>query len=245
MDDLLTAREVQDLLKLDRITIYRMVQDGRLRGVKVGQQWRFAREEVERMAGGKRPASAAPVPADNGLPVHCIQTIQDLFSDVSTIGSLFVGMDGAAITQVSHPCRFCQLILSTLSGRQACQQSWRDYAQNSRSSYMTCHAGLQYVGAPVSDRGEQIGLFISGQFYLHAPEPAEENQRIQRLADEHGIPFETLKQAAASIPVIEPAQRSALEAWPFSASRAIQSILRERAGFMNRLQQIASLTQIP
>ena len=34
MTDLLTTRQVQDILKVDRITIYRMLQDGRLKGVK-------------------------------------------------------------------------------------------------------------------------------------------------------------------------------------------------------------------
>jgi excisionase family DNA binding protein len=49
MTDLLTTRQVQEILKVDRITIYRMLQDGRLKGVKIGQQWRFARREVERL----------------------------------------------------------------------------------------------------------------------------------------------------------------------------------------------------
>lgn len=245
MADLLTAREVQEILKLDRITIYRMVQDGRLRGTKVGQQWRFARQEVERLAGSKNSSPQTSTAAESGPPVHCIQTIQDLFSDVSMISSVYVNMDGAAVTQISHPCRFCQAIFGTPSGRRACQASWQEYVQNSQRSYVTCHAGLQYVGAPVTHKNEQIGLFISGQFYLNPPDPAEESERIQRLAHEHQIPLETLKQAAATLPVVKPEQRGALESWPFSTARAIQSILRERAGFVNRLQQIADLTQVP
>ena len=239
MDDLLTAREVQDILKLDRITIYRMLHDGRLQGKKVGQQWRFAREDVARLAGSKKYVATQAPASESGLPVHCIQTIQDLFSDVSRIGSLYVSLEGEAITQISHPCKFCQAILATQSGRKACQESWQGYAQNSRRSYVTCHAGLQYVGAAVSYKNQEIGLFIVGQFYLASPDPSEEGERIQRLANTYHIAVEVLKQAAATIGVVEPAQRAALEAWPFSAVRAIESILRERAGFMNRLQQIA------
>jgi excisionase family DNA binding protein len=245
MDDLLTAREVQDILKLDRITIYRMLRDGRLQGKKVGQQWRFARQDVARLAGSKKSISAQAAASESGLPVHCLQTIQDLFSDVSRIGSLYVNLEGEAITEISHPCKFCQAILATQSGRKACQDSWLGYVQNSRRSYVTCHAGLQYVGAAVSYKNQEIGLFIAGQFYLTSPDPLEQSGRIQRLAEAHQISVEILKQAAAAILVVEPAQRAALEAWPFSAARAIESILRERAGFMNRLQQIADLTQIP
>lgn len=47
MDDLLTTRQLQELLQVDRITIYRMLNDGRLQGFKVGGQWRFSRQAVE------------------------------------------------------------------------------------------------------------------------------------------------------------------------------------------------------
>ena len=46
--DMLTAREVQDLLQVDRSTIYRMAEDGRLPAVKVGKQWRFPPEEINK-----------------------------------------------------------------------------------------------------------------------------------------------------------------------------------------------------
>ena len=81
MDVLLTTREVLDILKVDRITIYRMLQDGRIKGVKIGQQWRFARGEVERIAGGNNYTLEPIQPkTDPGIPTHCVQTIQDLFS---------------------------------------------------------------------------------------------------------------------------------------------------------------------
>lgn len=37
----LTARDVQDLIRVDRSTIYRMAESGRLPAIKVGRQWRF------------------------------------------------------------------------------------------------------------------------------------------------------------------------------------------------------------
>jgi excisionase family DNA binding protein len=47
VEDLLTARQLQDLLKVDRITIYRMLGDGRLTGFKVGGQCRFSWWQIE------------------------------------------------------------------------------------------------------------------------------------------------------------------------------------------------------
>ena len=52
MNELLTTRQVQETLKVDRTTIYRMLKDGRLNGVKVGSQWRFPRLEIEAVLQG-------------------------------------------------------------------------------------------------------------------------------------------------------------------------------------------------
>ena len=52
MDAYLTAKQVEDLLNVDRTTIYRMLKDGRLAGVKIGQQWRFYTHKVEELLSG-------------------------------------------------------------------------------------------------------------------------------------------------------------------------------------------------
>ncbi|MCA9936705.1 MAG: helix-turn-helix domain-containing protein [Anaerolineales bacterium] len=62
MDDLLTTKQVQDLLQVDRTTVYRMLKDGRITGVKVGQQWRFHRQEVENLLGISTSQPTAPAP---------------------------------------------------------------------------------------------------------------------------------------------------------------------------------------
>ncbi len=76
MNDLLTSRQVQEILKVDRITIYRMLNDGRFKGVKIGQQWRFHLSDVERMLGivSTEEESAqviGPTPSSH----YCIPTI--------------------------------------------------------------------------------------------------------------------------------------------------------------------------
>jgi excisionase family DNA binding protein len=245
MEGFLTSKQVQDLLKVDRITVYRMLSDGRLKGVKIGQLWRFPRREVERVMGGEpaQPESSQPDPV---FPTHCVQTIQDLFSDVSQIGALVVDLQGKQVTEVSRPTPFCQAILASQSGREACRGCWQLYARYTQArQFSTCHAGLQYLGAPILDKDQPVGVFLVGQFYWQPPDPAEEAARVQRLAAQHNIPEETLRISAQMIPVIDPAQRSRMEAWPGSAARAVQSILRERTGFVERLQQIANLTQLP
>jgi excisionase family DNA binding protein len=246
MNNLLTTRQVQNILKVDRITIYRMLQDGRLKGVKIGQQWRFDQSEVDRLL-NREVVLESPLSggSDPTFPTHCVQTIQDLFSNVSQISTIVVDTLGEPLTEVSHPCTFCQAILSSPSGQEACRTSWKAAAEHARSGgkYFTCHAGLQYVSAPIVDQGEYAGLFLSGQFYWQAPDQREEQERVRRLAAAHQLDQAELQKAAAALPVIEPQQQAQVEAWPLSAARAVQSILQERTLFIKRLQQIANLTQ--
>src|SRR5450756_2460437 len=44
--DLLTAEQVEYLLEVDKSTVYRMAEDGRLPAIKVGRQWRFPAERI-------------------------------------------------------------------------------------------------------------------------------------------------------------------------------------------------------
>jgi excisionase family DNA binding protein len=248
MDDILTARQVQNILKVDRITIYRMLQDGRLKGIKVGAQWRFTRQEVERLLSGDAPAVEPASPeATPGFPTHCVQTIQDLFSAVSQISSLVVDMTGEPLTQPSSPCAFCQLVQQSPDGLEACQASWREIGRQALTGrkYFTCHAGVQYMAAAFMDDEKPVGFFLAGEFYWQAPDVDEENGRLQRLAGTCQISLEKLQQEKRSIPVIDPSTHTRVEGWPFTAARAIQGILQERGRYMIRLQQIETLTQIP
>ena len=87
-------------------------------------------------------------------------------------------------------------------------------------------------------------MFLAGQFYWQPSDPREETERIRRLAAAHQLPLGELQAAAHEIPVIDPIQHARVETWPFTAARAIQSILHERLCFIERLQQIASLNEI-
>jgi excisionase family DNA binding protein len=58
---LLTALEVQQLLHIDRSTVYRMAEDGRLPAIRVGRSWRFPADRIEAMLGTGAVAGAGAV----------------------------------------------------------------------------------------------------------------------------------------------------------------------------------------
>lgn len=248
MSEYLTTRQVQDILKVDRITIYRMLQDGRLQGVKIGQQWRFARTEVERLLNVEVQPNApeTSLTSDATFPTHCIQTVQNLFSSVSQLSALAIDRQGGALTRTSSPCKFCRMMCSSPSGLSTCQNTWQKIAQASASGQrgFTCHAGLQYLSAPVQDSGALAGWVLVGEIYLGQLDPVEEAERVRRLAETHNLPVGELQAAARMVPVLPDERRPQLEGWIAAAAQATESILQERAGFMQRLQRIADLTQV-
>ena len=45
-DEILTIREVSELLKINEKTAYKLATEGKLPGFKVGGSWRFDRQEI-------------------------------------------------------------------------------------------------------------------------------------------------------------------------------------------------------
>jgi excisionase family DNA binding protein len=45
-DEILTIREVAELLKINEKTAYKLVSVGKIPGFKVGGSWRFERQEI-------------------------------------------------------------------------------------------------------------------------------------------------------------------------------------------------------
>ena len=108
MEELITTRQVQDLLQVDRITIYRMLKDGRLNGVKVGNQWRFHRNEIDKFFKTETKSEETPSSIEI-LPVHCIGVVQDVFADIVNVGSVTTDLDGQPITEISNSCEMVHI----------------------------------------------------------------------------------------------------------------------------------------
>jgi excisionase family DNA binding protein len=245
MDELLTARQLQELLQVDRTTIYRMLDDGRLRGVKVGQQWRFPRSGIQALLEGKKAAEPNPAPAaPDELPVHCIQPIQDVFAEIMQIGAVTTAPDGEPLTAISNPCHFCQLILATPSGRAACIASWRALAQqpDKQPKFMQCHAGLQYARARIEVNGELKAALIAGQFYTDESNARTASKRLKTLAQAHNIPQPELQAAARQVPRLDTRARAEIGRWLQRVADTFEQITHERADFMSRLRSIASMS---
>jgi excisionase family DNA binding protein len=49
MENIITAKEVGQYLKLSESTVYKLASSGEIPGFKVGDSWRFDMEEIQKM----------------------------------------------------------------------------------------------------------------------------------------------------------------------------------------------------
>jgi excisionase family DNA binding protein len=253
VDDLLTTKQLQDLLHVDRITIYRMLQDGRLRGFKVGGQWRFSRHEIERWLEGQQSSSegmSEPSPSETdlvspvqALPLSCIQAVQSIYAEVLDIAAITIDLDGNPLTDISNSCDFCNLILATPEGRRRCAASWQPVA---REQMHTCHAGLLCASIPVEVADQWLASVACCQFV--AEMPGESGQAwpddLSVLAAQLGLAVSDLQAAAHSVRRLPEHALFRVVRLLGQVADTFGEIGRERARFVERLHRIAEMTNL-
>jgi excisionase family DNA binding protein len=247
MEELLTAKQVQVTLKVDRTTIYRMLKDGRLKGVKVGSQWRFPASEVQvLLAGGHHlPIEERIVTADI-LPWSYVQSAQDVFAEMAEIGSVITDSRGMPLTRVSNSCDFCNLILASEKGKQACLRSWQQLAHqpNVAPEFTACHAGLQYARARITVCGETIASLVAGQFYSKESDPIETEKQVEALAQEYRLDPSLLRMAASHVRVLDQRLVNEITHWLSRMARTFEQFAMERAEMISRLHHIAEMSNL-
>lgn len=226
MERLLTTRDLQSLLQVDRITIYRMLDSGELPGIKVGGQWRFTEQAVNdwlqgiksRQSTSDSPSYTTPSsPLDvlsedaSGHPPRltdlvsttCLQNVQDGFAEAVGVASLVVDLDGISLTALSNACGFCRLGRTSEEFRRRCSESWASLAhvEEEQPEVHLCHAGIGYAVAPVQVHGMRMGLVVGGQFWSEPPDQDHARVRAERLAVECGLSTPALVEAMQDVPV--------------------------------------------
>lgn len=246
MSELLTTKQVQEYLQVDRTTVYRMLKDGRLQGIKVGKQWRFPRSKIAGMPASTEilPTSPKSTPCDKSWPVDCMQAIQDLTADTMEVGAVIANAKGIPVTNPSHVSRFCQMILSTESGRQACMASWRELSRQpgTEPRMGICHAGCHLARAGIQVGGQADTMLIAGQFFLAPPDPIQQAEQMKVLARVHGLDEGELKRAAQEIPVISEAKQTKIIRWLKKLADTFSMMAQERIDMLDRFRQIADMS---
>ena len=257
MSDLLTTRQLQDLLQLDRTTIYRMIQEGQLPAFKVGGHWRFSRKVIESWLEqqsllanavdiGDLPDAMGDVTlAPDALPLPCVQALQDVLADSLEVGTVTTRLDGTPLTLVSNSCAYCDLILGSKGGRQRCISSWEVLSRqpNPLPELARCHAGLQYGRGRVMVGDSFLSMFFGGQFLVGA-QPVLLQPYVEEIASNCAIPYESLWSAAQEVRLVDRDRVQHITRLLQRAADAISQVAQERHILLMRLQRIARLSAL-
>ena len=246
MDDLLTARQVQELLKVDRTTVYRMLKDGRLSGIKIGKNWRFPRKNIDALLHNKKNSNKSTLIKSEIFPKHCIQGLQDIFSDVAGVSCVAVDEDLQLLTEVSNPNPFCKKIRSTAEGLLACRQSWQKIIANRKPAeqFQTCHAGLSYTVACIRVGNLIESYILCGQFCKNLQQKKQFKDSIPQLAKKLKLSEQKLQKLADDVYVLSPRIRTNLKLWLERLAQSLIDLTSERNNLILKLKQINELSAI-
>jgi len=131
MNGLLTTRDVQRRISVDKSTIYRMAEAGTIPAVKIGRQWRFPADALdawlqERSRGSRAaPTPVSPPPPTAMLSPVALQAIGDLAGDLLGVMVLVTALDGTPLTTVSNPCPFFDYLQALPGVVDRCTGEWR------------------------------------------------------------------------------------------------------------------------
>lgn len=204
MTTFLTSRELQDLISVDRSTVYRMAEDGRLPGVKVGRQWRFPADRIYQqfgltarsvMADTSETGGDADTPLTRLLRPEVAQSVADLLGDLFGVMSVITEMDGRAITTVANPCGYYAAVADQPGAAEACLTEWRLFASEPHVAprFVPTHLGFLCARAFVWVDLKPVGMIVIGGVRPPKWPPAAE--RIEAIAEEFGVSHGVLRDS--------------------------------------------------
>lgn len=250
---MLTAKDMQDLLQVDRSTIYRMVEAGQLPAIKVGKQWRFPGDQVERWLQsqiGAPPVSAQTAPNQAGesdlgelLPLACVQLIQDTFAETLGVMLVITDLGGRPITDISNACGLFEAINQVPGALQKCIESWHDLAItiDLEPKFMPSHLGLLCARGMIRVGSELKGMVVAGGI---APEDwPPEPDALKTIAEEFSVQSGTLAGHLSQVFYLDAREQAKILSLLQRIANIVAHIVNERHIMMDKLDAIARLTR--
>ncbi len=241
---LLTTKDLQALINVDKSTIYRMAESGRIPAVKVGRQWRFPAEEIDRWLA--RPASAAPTAVTTGAPLadllgsQSLQAIADLAGEVLGVMAIVTDMKGRPLSDVANPCEFYSAIEELPGVLDRCVDGWRRLGVGGlEPQWIPSHLGFQCARTFVRIDNQLAGMVIVGGVRPEIWPPADSD--LDDIAAGIGVDPEALLPHFAGVYHLdEDERRRVLSALPKIAD-LVSALAAERGELLSTFDQIAAL----
>ncbi len=166
---LLTAGQVGDMLGIDTSTVYRMAGDGRLPAVKVGRQWRFPADQIDRLLGGvperqPEPHRVQGEPNGVGAELELEAAVVNMAAKALGVMMVYTDMDGKPLTPVANPCRRFEARAGDPTFVAECAAEWREFANDPdlRPSFRSGMHGFECARSFVRSGTQLTGMVLVG-----------------------------------------------------------------------------------
>lgn len=193
---LLTARQVQTMFGVDRSTVYRMAEDGRLPAIKIGRQWRFRPEEIERLLVAS-PGAAMLNGTPPALPASAAAVVE-IAADLLGVMMVATDMHGRPLTGVANPSRWFAARADDPASLADCVVEWKILADEPdfEPQFLTGQLGFQCARAYIRSGTSLVGMVLAGGV---AP-PGNDSDELYHLdAAQRGRVLTALPKVAAAL----------------------------------------------
>jgi len=246
---LLTTRQVQEIFNVDRSTIYRMAEDGRIPAVKVGRQWRFPSEQLDGLLGGTVPSplpvAVSPadhqIPLDRALPAETANALADLAADLFGVMAVVTDMAGNALTPVANPCGYFSAVYEGVYTADRCAEGWRKLGEeiDLEPRFLPSHLGFLCARSFIRLGSSLVGMVIVGGVAPAQWPPADDELRA--VATETGVPIEAIEAHIDEVYWIDTAHQDWIVRNLSRVSDLISHLAESRSRLMTKLERIAAL----
>lgn len=168
----MSAEDVESLLGIDKSTVYRMAQDGRLPAIKVGRQWRFPAGPIRGLlegagielssaaAGSRSPSSGILATAD----APRLQPLIDLAAELLGVMMVVTDMEGNPASDVANPCAWFAERRDDPTILDACVKDWHAFAneQAFEPMFRVGPHGFECARALVREGNQLVGMVLAG-----------------------------------------------------------------------------------
>ena len=240
---LLTTRDVQRLIRVDRSTIYRMAEDGRLPAIKVGRQWRFPEDRLREWLGTEEsaPAREASVGLAAALGPGALQAVSDLLGEALGAMVILTDLEGRPLASPSNPCGLFATAHRYPGVLERCIDGWQTLADevDFDPQWRVTPFGFLCARSLVRDGSRLVGTIIAGGVAPAAWPPAE--PECARLAADLGVPPAVFAAHAAEVHHLDEGDRARVLRLLPRAAAFLSRLAGERSHLVGRLEAIAAL----
>lgn len=247
---LLTTKEVQDLFKVDKSTIYRMAEDGRIPAVKVGRQWRFPADQLDSLLGGAAPTTLAPSPPapptgelalEAVLPAETAQTVADLAAELFGVMAVVTDMEGNSLSTVANPCGYFAAVFEDKYTADHCADSWRKLGEeiDLEPRFLPSHLGFLCARSFIRHGHRLVGMLIVGGVAPAEWPPPEAH--VAAVAADTGVAPEIVREHIEEVYWLDEPHQKWIVRNLSRMSDLLSQLAEGRGRLIAKLERIAAL----